>query len=113
MSKNKKNFVVKGQNRIVIMNVRDTLSHGGTPMCQIYLANIKANKGYGPDTKTCQNIYIYHLEVKGQRRIGIMNERDTSSNDDTPMWQICYKPVLNHNKIYWPDTNSHRQTDEP
>ena len=38
------NLEVKGQRRIGIMNVRDTLSHGDGPMCQIWLANVKAKK---------------------------------------------------------------------
>ena len=33
---NKFDIEVKGQRRIGIMNVRDTSSHGNTPMCQIW-----------------------------------------------------------------------------
>ena len=62
-----------------------TSSYGDTPMCQILYANVKANRSYGSDTKTCQNPYKFDLEVKGQRRIGIMNVRDTSFHGDTPM----------------------------
>ena len=32
------------------MNIRDTLSHGNTPMCQVWHANVKAKKSHGPDT---------------------------------------------------------------
>ena len=32
---------VKVQGRIWIMNVRDTSSHGDTPMCKIWLTNVK------------------------------------------------------------------------
>ena len=31
------------------MNVRDTSSHGDTPMCKIWQANVKIKKSYGPD----------------------------------------------------------------
>ena len=41
---------VKIQGCIWIMNVRDTLSHGNTPMSQIWLANVKQKKNYGLDT---------------------------------------------------------------
>ena len=34
--------------------------------------------------------YKFDLEVKGQRRIGIVNVCDTSSHSDTPMSQIWY-----------------------
>ena len=35
-----------------------------------------------------QKPFKFHLEVKGQRRIGIYNVRDTSSHGDTPMCKI-------------------------
>ena len=38
---------VKVQGCIWIMNVRDTLSHGNTPMSQIWLANVKPKKVMG------------------------------------------------------------------
>ena len=44
----KNDLEVKGQNRIGIMNVRDTSSYGDTHMCQIQ------KKNYGPDMETCQ-----------------------------------------------------------
>ena len=43
---------VKGQRRIQIMNVRDTSSHGDTPMCQIWQANVKPKKVMGR-TRIC------------------------------------------------------------
>ena len=43
---------VKGQCRIMIMNVLDTSSHGDRHMCQIWYANVKANRSYSSDMKT-------------------------------------------------------------
>ena len=61
---------VKGQGRIRIMNAFDTFSHDDRPMCQIWYANVKANRSYRSDmTKACK----FDLEVKGQHWIGIMN----------------------------------------
>ena len=37
---------VKGQGRIRVMNVLDTSSHGDRPMCQLWYANVKANRSY-------------------------------------------------------------------
>ena len=48
---------VKSQRRIGIMNVRDILPYGDTPMCQIWYANVKPKKGYGLYTKACQKPY--------------------------------------------------------
>ena len=46
---------VKGQGRIRIMNVLDTSSHLTHPlMCQIWYANVKANRSYRLDMKTWQ-----------------------------------------------------------
>ena len=45
---------VKVQGRIRIMNVLVTSSHGDTPMCQIWLANVKANRSNRSDMKTWQ-----------------------------------------------------------
>ena len=39
---------VKVQGRIWIMNVRDTSSRGD--ICQIWLADVKPKRSYGPDT---------------------------------------------------------------
>ena len=41
----------------------------------------------GRTRKDVKNPVNFNLEVKGQRRIGIMNVRDTSSHCDTPMCQ--------------------------
>ena len=46
-------FEVKDQ-RIRIMNVRNTSSRGDRPICQIWYANFKANKSNGSNTKTRQ-----------------------------------------------------------
>ena len=45
---------VKGQGHIRIMNVLDTSSLGDRPMCQIWYANVKANRSYKLDMKTWQ-----------------------------------------------------------
>ena len=45
---------VKGQHCIRIMNVCHTSFHGDRSMCQIWYANVKENRSYGLDTKTCQ-----------------------------------------------------------
>ena len=79
---------VKGQCRIGIMNARDTSPHGDTTLCQIWLANFKPIRSYEPNTKTCQKLYKFDPEVKGQRLIVIINVRDTSSHGDIPMCQI-------------------------
>ena len=57
------------------MIVCDISSYGDTFMCQIWLDYMKGQKK------------IDH-EVKGQRRIKIMNVRDKSSRGDRPMSQI-------------------------
>ena len=64
---------VKGQLQIGNINVGVTSSHGDRHMCQIWYANVKSKKYYGPDTKTCQKTYKFDLEVKVQGRIWIMN----------------------------------------
>ena len=68
---------VKGQHRMGIMNVHDTLSYSETPMCQIWYANVNPKKIMGRTRKhvkkTCKS------DFKRQRLIGIMNVRDTSS----------------------------------
>ena len=62
---------VKGQGRIRIMNVLDTSSYGDRSMCQIWYANIKANRSYRSDMRKWQ-AYKNELEVEGQHRIWIM-----------------------------------------
>ena len=39
--------------------------------------------------KTCQVTYKFDNQVKNQGRIWFMNVRDTLSDGDTPMCQIC------------------------
>ena len=43
---------VKG---IGITNKRDTFSHNDRPMCQIWYANVKANRSYKWEKKICHN----------------------------------------------------------
>ena len=45
---------VKVQGFIRIMNVLDTSSHGDRPICQIWYANVKANRSYRSYMKTWQ-----------------------------------------------------------
>ena len=45
---------VKVQGCIRIMNVLDTSSHGDRPICQIWYANVKANRSYRAYMKTWQ-----------------------------------------------------------
>ena len=56
--------------------------------CRFWQANVKFKKSYEPDTKTFQKSFKFDFEVKGQRRIGIMNVRQTSSYDNITMCQI-------------------------
>ena len=70
------------------MSLRDISFSGDTPLCLIQSANVKANRSYGLDTKTCQKLYKHDIEVKGQRRIGIMSAHNTSSRDDTIMCKL-------------------------
>ena len=63
---------VKDLRHIEIMNVRDTSFHRDRPMCKIWYATVKANKVTGR-TQNMSKTYKFDLEVKGQRRLGIMN----------------------------------------
>ena len=47
-------FEVKGQHPIRIMNVPNTSFHSDRPMCQIWYANVKANRNYRSYMKTWQ-----------------------------------------------------------
>ena len=78
--------MVKSQRRIGVTNVRNISSDGDRPLWQILYANVKANRSYGTDTKSCQKPYKFDLDVKRQCRIGIMNVRDTSSHGDRPIF---------------------------
>ena len=84
---------VKGLCRIGIMNIRYIRSHIVIdPMLQIRCNNVKVNRNYGLNTKTCLikkiKPYKFDLEVKGQHRIVIKNVRDTSSYGDRHMCKI-------------------------
>ena len=46
------------------------------PLWQILYVNVKANKSYGTDTKSCKKPYKFDLDVKRRCRIGIMNVRN-------------------------------------
>ena len=60
---------VKGQCRIRIMNVLDTSSHGDRAMCQIWYANVKANRSHRSAWEHDKSLK-FEFEVKGQHRIG-------------------------------------------
>ena len=46
---------VKGQCRIGIMKIHDTLSHGDKPMCQIWYNNVKVKKTVTGQIRICTN----------------------------------------------------------
>ena len=68
-------MTLRSKVNVRIMNVRGKTSHGERSMYQIWFANVKANRSYGLDTKTCQKPYKFDLEVEGQCRTGIKNVR--------------------------------------
>ena len=92
---------VKCQRRIRIMNVLDTSSHGDRPMCQILYANVKTNRSFRSDTKTCQKPFTFDLEVNGQHRIGNVNVRVTSSHG------AKYSKPMSYQKIVMGRTQKH------
>ena len=55
---------VKGQRRIRIMKVPNTSSHGDRTMCQIWYANVKANRSYRSNMKTWQKLINLSLRSK-------------------------------------------------
>ena len=72
------------------MNVRHTSYYGDTLTCKTLYDYVKEQKSRVQNTKPCHKLCTFDLEVKGQRRINIMNVRDTSSEGDRPMCQILY-----------------------
>ena len=104
---------VKGQRRIRIMNVLDTSSHGDRPMCQVWYANVKANRSYRSDMKTWQkpinltltskvniksgtwmNVCVSHLliVIDPCAKYGKpMSNQKNSYGPDTKTWQKPYK----------------------
>ena len=69
---------VKGQRRIWIMVLHDTSSYGDSPICQIWYTNMKSNKNYGSNKKTCQKPYKFEFEYRSmlyQCCIRIINVR--------------------------------------
>ena len=58
-----------------------------------WYANVKAKIYYGSDRKTYQNPCKFDLEVKSQRRIGIIDVRHISSDGGKPKCQMWYANV--------------------
>ena len=71
---------VKGQCPNRIMNALDTSSHGDRPMCQIWYANVKANR-----RRYDKSLKIWSW---GQRSTSNMNVHVTYVHGDRPMCQI-------------------------
>ena len=83
----KSDLVVKGQCCVVIMNIRDTSSHGNRHMSQIWYARVKANKLRVKHDMS--KPYKIDIEVKGQHCVRIMNVHDTSSYSVPKMVSQC------------------------
>ena len=66
--------------------------------------NLKGQKIWGLNTKSCHKPYKFDLEVKGQRHIRIMNELITSSHGNRPMCQNMPMSKLTDMKT-WHDKN--------
>ena len=56
---------VKGRGHIEVMNVHSMLSHGDTPMCQIWYAYVKKQRRFCRDTHSWWK-YNFDIETKGQ-----------------------------------------------
>ena len=90
--------------------VRDTLSGGGLPVCQIWKAYLERQKGYSSDTICYGRRDRFDLEVKIQGQRSPTMVRDTSSGGGLPTCQI-WKACLERQKSYSPDTICYGRTD--
>ena len=94
------------------MNVYDIYasSNGDT-----LIFKVKGQKRCCPDKKPCPKPSKIDLEVKGQRRIRIINERNISSHSDRPMCQKVYANVKTKRVTGWTrictDRQKNRQRD--
>ena len=74
------------------MNVQNMLSHGDTPMCQIWYACVKEQR-LSCAYNNSWWIYNFDIEVKGQVHTEVSNTCETSYHGDTCMCQIWYDYV--------------------
>ena len=63
-------LVVKVQGRIRIVNILDAFFHGDRPMCQIWYANVTANRSYRLDMETWQKQINLTLRSKVNIELG-------------------------------------------
>ena len=86
------------------------MSHGDTPICQLWYAYAKEQIWpRHKSTSKAFNFLKFDLEVKCHGHIEAMNVPDTFPSD-TPMWQVWYAYVKEQ-RNYGQDTNLHRQMD--
>ena len=88
----------EGYHRIGIINVHDTSSNGDRPISQCHKPMSKEKNVTGLSGRHVKNAIIFHLKVKGQHRIGIMNVCNTLSQGATTICQIHGKPMSEQNK---------------
>ena len=106
---NKFALEVKGLCRIRIMNVLDTSSHCYRPMCQIWYANVKANRSYRSDMKTRQKPINLTLR-------SMVNIKSGTWMYLSHLLMVInsfakYGKPMSNQKSYGPDTILQRQTD--
>ena len=83
---------VKVQGRIWMMNVRDTFFYGDTPMCQIWLANVKTKKDMNlhrqTDRRTKWFLYtpLNFFHVEHNKSLNGMNNACMFQEISLDMW---------------------------
>ena len=96
---------VKGQGHIRIMNVIDTSSLDDRSMCQIWYANVKANRSYRLDMKTWQK----PIKLTWRSKVNIQSGSWMYSTHPLLVIDPCAKygrPMSNQKKSYRPDTKT-------
>ena len=106
---------VKVQGCIRIMNVLDTSSHGDRPICQIWYANVKANRSYRSYMKTWQKPLNLTLRSKVNIELGSWMYATHRLMVIHPCAKYG-KPMSNHKKVMGrtqicTDRRTDRQTD--
>ena len=87
---------VKGQRRIGIMNVCDTSFFLVIGPCALYGKPMsKKTEVTGHKRRHAKHPVKFYFEVKGQRRIGIVNVRKIPSRGNRSMCQIWYCNLAN------------------
>ena len=89
---------VKVQGCIRIMNVLDTSSHGDRPICQIWYANVKANRSYRSYMKTWQK----PLNLTLRSKVNIESGSWMYATHCLMVIHPCAKygkPMSNHKKV--------------